>query len=115
MQSGDEMSEDKDKVIDMVALQEERRVVYHGVVGPEAEKLSRKGKSRKKDGNKLEASMDNMINAGLPGRCFKCFRAPANIYFKKDKASEYLLYITYSVFCSSVSPLTSSRQLAVPA
>ena len=97
MQSEYEMSEDEEDVIDAVALQEERRVLYHGVEGPDAEKLTRKGKNRKKDGNELEASMDDVINAGSPGRCFKCFRAPANIYFENDKASKYLLYRAQSV------------------
>lgn len=85
--SEDEISDNED-MRDMVTLQAERRELYLGVLGSEASKFVHKRKNRKKDGNELAPALDDTINAGSPGRCFKCFRAPANLYFSNDIAGK---------------------------
>ena len=83
--SDDDISDDED-ARDMVTLWADRRELYHGVGGSNT--VSMRKRKRKKDGNELDPAMDDMINAGCPGRCFKCIREPAKLYFDNDTASE---------------------------
>jgi len=96
-QSEDENSDNDNVVVDQSILLEERCLLYHGLVGKEAEKGTHKRKRRKKDGNELSASMDDTINAGAPGRCFSCFRAPADLYFENGRAGESLPLYTMDI------------------
>lgn len=62
-------------------LELDRRAIYEGH-GAAATKRSGKQKSD----DLLEPAMDDMINAGQPGRAFACFRAPAMVYFGNSQA-----------------------------
>jgi hypothetical protein len=61
-----------------------RRAIYEG---HRAAATRKSGKSKSKNGdNSLEPAIDDMINAGQPGRAFTCFRAPVMVYFGNDQA-----------------------------
>jgi ATP-dependent DNA helicase RecQ len=73
-----------DQADDAADLCNEWRAVYK--VG---QNMSERKGRKKKDGNKLEPAMDDLINAGSGNGRFSCFHDPLTLYFGNDKIRQY--------------------------